>query len=222
MPPPEPRSSTTSPALSCASAVGLPHPSDAATASAGSSDVSPHPYRFDVIGSRSPREEAVPQHDASPPAATRSAALPYLSLTTACRSFSAMKACSYQALDVSVQKKGSVAASYDSQAVRARLDRRDGRLDLGDRMRLERVIDPAPLAPITEESRILQGLQVERQARLTRLEDVGEITDALLAAAQLFDDAETRRVRQRVEQIGGPLQIDASPGCHARQHIKHP
>src|SRR5262245_28435183 len=106
MQPPEPRSSTTSPALSCASAVGLPHASDAATASAGSSDVSPHPYRFDVIGSRSPREEAVPQHDASPPAATRSAALPYLSLTTSFRSFSAMKASSYQALDMSVQKRG--------------------------------------------------------------------------------------------------------------------
>ena len=35
MPPPEPRSSTTSPVFSSASAVGLPHPSDASMASAG-------------------------------------------------------------------------------------------------------------------------------------------------------------------------------------------
>ena len=35
MPPPEPRSSTVSPAFNSASAVGLPHPSDAITASTG-------------------------------------------------------------------------------------------------------------------------------------------------------------------------------------------
>ena len=40
MPPPEPRSSTTSPARSSASAVGLPQPREAATASAGSAVVS--------------------------------------------------------------------------------------------------------------------------------------------------------------------------------------
>src|SRR5438105_3287606 len=74
MPPPEPRSSTTSPGLSCASAVGLPQPSEAAMASLGSSDVSPHPYKFDVMESRSPRDEALPQQEASPPALTRSAA----------------------------------------------------------------------------------------------------------------------------------------------------
>ena len=41
MPPPEPRSSTVSPGSSAASAVGLPQPRDAATASAGSAAVSP-------------------------------------------------------------------------------------------------------------------------------------------------------------------------------------
>ena len=41
IPPPEPRSSTVSPGASSASAVGLPHPSEAATASTGSSAVSP-------------------------------------------------------------------------------------------------------------------------------------------------------------------------------------
>ena len=41
IPPPEPRSSTVSPGASSASAVGLPQPSEAATASTGSSAVSP-------------------------------------------------------------------------------------------------------------------------------------------------------------------------------------
>jgi len=39
MPPPEPRSSTVSPAFSSASAVGLPQPSDASTAASGSCPV---------------------------------------------------------------------------------------------------------------------------------------------------------------------------------------
>src|SRR2546426_4729440 len=91
--------------LSRASAVGLPQPSDAATASAGSSDVSPHAYRFDVMGSRSPRDAALSQHEASPPAVTRSAALPYLSLTTSFRSFSAIAVSSYQERLICADKK---------------------------------------------------------------------------------------------------------------------
>src|SRR5215471_385640 len=85
MPPPEPRSSTVSPDRSSASAVGLPQPSEAATASAGSEAVSPSVYRFDVIGSAAasvPQQAFVEQQEASPPATTFSAALPYLSFTT--------------------------------------------------------------------------------------------------------------------------------------------
>ena len=40
MPPPDPRSSTISPGLSSARAVGFPQPSEAARASAGSAEVS--------------------------------------------------------------------------------------------------------------------------------------------------------------------------------------
>src|SRR5262245_31357646 len=50
MPPPDPRSRTVWPRSSSISAVGLPHPSEAASASAGSSDVSWSEYRFDEIG----------------------------------------------------------------------------------------------------------------------------------------------------------------------------
>src|SRR5262249_20999691 len=76
-----------------ASAVGLPQPSEAATASAGSEAVSPSVYRFDVIGSAAasvPQQAFVEQQEASPPATTFSAALPYLSFTTCLMSWSAM------------------------------------------------------------------------------------------------------------------------------------
>src|SRR3990167_965336 len=89
MPPPEPRSRTTSPGLSSASAVGFPQPSEAATASAGSAAVSPAAYRFEVMVSHSPREEALPQHEL-PPEVTRSAALPYFSFTISLISRSAI------------------------------------------------------------------------------------------------------------------------------------
>src|SRR5579871_3469328 len=71
MPPPEPRSSTISPGWSCASAVGFPQPSDASTASRGSSPVCAALYRFDVIGSQQ-------EH---PPESTARAACPYFSFT---------------------------------------------------------------------------------------------------------------------------------------------
>src|SRR3954469_23393077 len=55
MPPPDPRSSTVWPGSSASSAVGLPHPRDAATASAGRSPRSASEYRLAVIGSLHPR-----------------------------------------------------------------------------------------------------------------------------------------------------------------------
>ncbi len=83
MPPPEPRSSTTSPASSFASAVGLPQPSEALNASSGTWPISDIPYRLEVIGSPdSPEADgAVPQHEVFP-AKTCWAAFPYFSRTT--------------------------------------------------------------------------------------------------------------------------------------------
>src|SRR5271156_5621572 len=81
MPPPEPRSRTVSPALSFASAVGFPQPSEADSASAGIWPDCAASYRFDVIGSQPQLVAGVaPQHEL-PPVVTRSAALPYFSFT---------------------------------------------------------------------------------------------------------------------------------------------
>src|SRR5688572_18791247 len=63
MPPPEPRSSTTSPGARSASAVGFPHPSDASTASSGIPQTSVASYRLRVTGS----EPDPPQQDTDPP-----------------------------------------------------------------------------------------------------------------------------------------------------------
>src|ERR1700722_1026245 len=82
MPPPEPRSRTVSPALSFASAVGFPQPSEASIASAGIWPDCAASYRFEVIGSQPQLfAGAAPQHEL-PPVVTRSAALPYFSFTT--------------------------------------------------------------------------------------------------------------------------------------------
>src|SRR5438876_1154304 len=113
MPPPEPRSSTTSPGLSWASAVGLPQPSEAATASAGSSAVSQQP-------------------------------------------------------------------------------------------------------------RVLQGLEVERQARLAGVQHVGQVAHALLAAPQPLDDAEPCGIGERAKQRRRSLEVLVRRRRHGRQYIKIP
>src|ERR1039457_3371265 len=83
MPPPEPRSSTVSPAFSCASAVGLPQPSDARRAVSGTRPDSDSLYRLLVMGSALPPQQlegADPQQEL-PPVAARRAACPYFSFT---------------------------------------------------------------------------------------------------------------------------------------------
>src|SRR5437762_3716772 len=81
MPPPDPRSSTVCPGSSARRAVGLPHPSDAVTAPAGKSVVSPSEYRLDVMGS--PQAQAVgPQHPVLVEALVTDVAMaPYFSRT---------------------------------------------------------------------------------------------------------------------------------------------
>src|SRR5205814_7347213 len=83
MPPPEPRSSTISPCLSSASAVGVPQPSDARTAVSGRPLFWDSSYKSLVIGSTSvPQQPEAPQLEFDPPDATRLAASPYFSFTT--------------------------------------------------------------------------------------------------------------------------------------------
>src|SRR5436309_4467515 len=81
MPPPDPRSRTVWPGSRASSAVGLPQPSDAVTASAGRPLVSASEYRFDVIGSPQPHAVGPQQPVLIDPFLTESAMAPYFSRT---------------------------------------------------------------------------------------------------------------------------------------------
>src|SRR5437764_14959627 len=86
MPPPEPRSSTVSPAASAARAVGLPQPRDASTACSGSTATSSSLYKLDVTGSahvESQQAVVEQQEPGSPLPVTLRAAAAYFSRTTA-------------------------------------------------------------------------------------------------------------------------------------------
>src|SRR5437763_706307 len=82
MPPPEPRSKTTSFAFRAASAVGFPHPSEAFKASSGIWRACASLYKSDVIGSAPVPQAALAPQQEFPPLRTRSAASPYFSFTT--------------------------------------------------------------------------------------------------------------------------------------------
>ncbi len=79
MPPPDPRSRTVWPAFSSINAVGLPQPSEAATAASGRTPRSPSLYRFEVISSVPQQPEPEQQLTSFAPAAALRAAAPYFS-----------------------------------------------------------------------------------------------------------------------------------------------
>src|SRR6185436_18749995 len=82
MPPPDPRSRTTSPSCSSARAVGLPHPSEARTALAGRPAVSELEYKSELIGSHPQGAHPLgPQQSPRPPPSTCFAASAYLART---------------------------------------------------------------------------------------------------------------------------------------------
>src|SRR5580658_2039055 len=95
MPPPEPRSNTTSPGFSVANAVGFPHPSEASLASSGTCPAWEESYRLEVIGSQPDPLDAVAPQQPLPPLLTRKAAWPYLSLTMSLTSVLLMPILSY-------------------------------------------------------------------------------------------------------------------------------
>src|SRR3989304_1316711 len=106
MPPPEPRSRTTSPGSSAARAVGWPQPSEAATTSAGSDAVSPDVYRLAVMGSHPLREVPGSQHEPA-----RSAALAYFSFTIrliSCSAMSGSEVCSAAGREETHQRRHRV------------------------------------------------------------------------------------------------------------------
>src|SRR6266853_1920119 len=74
-------STLVTPDCNCASAVGFPQPSDAATAFSGNPAICVESYRSRVIGSQQDNSPP-PPHEATPPAAACLAASPYFCFTT--------------------------------------------------------------------------------------------------------------------------------------------
>src|SRR6188474_2584853 len=118
MPPPEPRSSTTSPSRSSVSAVGLPQPSEASTASSGRHAVSAALYRLALMGSAEPPQQLVEQQEVCSPVVTRRAAWPYRSRTVAFTSSVLIGSLPSSLVDI-FQKKSQQQPVFRSAAVGA-------------------------------------------------------------------------------------------------------
>src|ERR1700680_4069730 len=83
----------------------------------------------------------------------------------------------------------------------ARLHAGDQGLDFLERLRIQFVVNPAPVLPVADDSRVLEHAQMERQARLSGIERVGQLTDTPLAFAEQLDDLESGLVGEGVKQL---------------------
>ena len=99
------------------------------------------------------------------------------------------------------------------------LHRLGERRDLVQPLAVQCVVDPTSLAPIGHEARIAQRLQVERQARLRRVEAVLQLADAPLTVGQHFDDLQSCLIGQRMKPARRPGQCGEGRRRHARQYI---
>src|SRR4051812_17983929 len=122
MPPPAPRSRTVSPSRSAASAVGLPQPSDARSASTGTPAFCFSSYRSAVIGSHDsvvvPQHAVDPQHAETTPSDTLKAACPYFSLTADLSVDSPTNTSKQELLICCGNKKGQAQHAWERDAAR--------------------------------------------------------------------------------------------------------
>lgn len=87
---------------------------------------------------------------------------------------------------------------------------------------VQRIINPATLRTIGYQPGILQDPQVERQPGLTGLKRIGQVTDALLAFSQPFDDADPGLIRKGMEKTRRPFSLSRYRGWHtSRLYIKN-
>src|ERR1051325_9344880 len=115
--------------------------------------------------------------------------------------------CAYQEKLMGGRKKRSAAVVVDGQPAPRRLHVTDQVLDLREGVLVQRVVHPATLFAIRNQAGILEHLQMEGQARLRRVEQVGQVADAALSPAQPLHDLETCFVRERVKQLDGAGEL---------------
>src|SRR5438132_14345195 len=97
-------------------------------------------------------------------------------------------------------KKGSWAARRNQPQAFARLlEGFEGRNELVEHLEVQRVVHPAPLLTVLDDSGVLERSMVERQKRLASLQRPGEVADTVFAVEQTIDDLQARVVGQAME-----------------------
>ena len=114
------------------------------------------------------------------------------------------------------KKRDSLTATRsDSKAATLRdADRPDQIAEVSERFAIKRVIDPPTLATIREQAGILQGFEMEREARLTGLERAGQVAHALFTIGELVKDAKPCLISEGVEQTGRSLPVSRHRYIH--------
>lgn len=105
----------------------------------------------------------------------------------------------------------AVGAGENSQL--RRLHRHHEVVCFSERLGSDAVVRPAAFLSIEHQSRILQHTEVERESRLSGVEVVLEIADALFPAPKLLEDAESRLIGQRMKELRRASRVDGGRRC---------
>lgn len=92
---------------------------------------------------------------------------------------------------------------------------RELRLGEAARLRSECVVDPSSLSPGLNETRMTQYPELTGDSRLGQIERGHEMANAKLSMGEQSDDAQTRRIAQRFEKLGGLV------GLFSSKHAPH-
>jgi hypothetical protein len=101
-----------------------------------------------------------------------------------------------------------------------RLHPRDKRLYLFERFGIQLVVNPASVFPVANDSRVLQNAEMERQARLSGIQRIGELTHTSLPFAKQLDDLESGLVGEGVKELDRALGSGVDYGSHRIECIK--
>src|SRR3954468_20096295 len=83
-------------------------------------------------------------------------------------------------------------------------------MHFGQRIRFDGVVHPPAFFAIADQSSVFQHTQVERQARLRRIELVLQLADAAFAIPEHVEDRKTGSVRERMKEIHGAIDVCGS------------
>src|SRR3989442_916147 len=165
------------------------------------------PTQFEMIAS--------PQQLARSPLSTRSAASPYFPRTVSlmCSPLIGSPVGDQQTRCVG-QHRSIAARPSAAPGVLSRLDRLGERRDPVQLLAVERVIDPSPLAPVRDDPRLLEDLEVKREPRLSGVECILQVADAALPVRQQLDDLEPRLIGERVKPTRRARRVGKSRDRH--------